>query len=62
MLGNLGFDALVGLVPVVGDLLDIGYKANRRNLRLLRRHFARVVFRRPADLAPLSWVASVGVR
>jgi hypothetical protein len=39
MLSNLGIDFVVGLVPVFGDLFDIGYKANRRNARLLRRHF-----------------------
>jgi hypothetical protein len=40
MLGNLGFDALIGLVPVIGDLVDIGFKANRRNVRLLHRHLS----------------------
>jgi hypothetical protein len=35
MLVNLGIDALVGSVPVLGDLFDAGWKANDRNLRLL---------------------------
>jgi Domain of unknown function (DUF4112) len=39
MLANLGIDFVVGLVPVLGDLFDVGFKANRRNARLLRRHF-----------------------
>jgi hypothetical protein len=39
MLSNLGIDFVVGLVPLLGDLFDIGFKANRRNARLLRRHF-----------------------
>ncbi len=38
MLGNLLLDWLVGSVPLLGDLFDIGFKANRRNLELLRRH------------------------
>ena len=38
MLANLGIDTVVGVVPVLGDLLDIGFKANRRNLKLLHRH------------------------
>jgi hypothetical protein len=42
MLVNLGVDALVGVVPVAGDLFDVAWKANRRNVRLLReRHEAR---------------------
>ena len=42
MLLNLGVDALVGAVPIAGDLFDFAWKANRRNVRLLReRHEAR---------------------
>ena len=42
MLVNLGVDALVGAVPIAGDLFDVAWKANRRNVRLLReRHHAR---------------------
>jgi hypothetical protein len=35
---NIGVGVLVGSVPLFGDAFDIGWKANRRNLRLLRRH------------------------
>jgi hypothetical protein len=38
MVINIGIDALVGTIPVVGDVFDFGYKANRRNLELIRRH------------------------
>jgi hypothetical protein len=38
MLGNIALDSLVGVVPVVGDLFDVGVKANRRNVDLLERH------------------------
>lgn len=41
MLANLGIDLGLGVVPVVGDLVDIGWKANRRNVDLLRRHLQR---------------------
>lgn len=34
---NLALDAAVGLVPVVGDLLDFGVKANRVNLALIEQ-------------------------
>ena len=33
--GNLLLDFLVGLIPVLGDLFDVAFKANVRNLRLL---------------------------
>ncbi len=36
MAANVGVDFLLGAVPVLGDLLDIGWKANRRNVNLLR--------------------------
>ncbi len=35
---NLGIGVLVGSIPVLGDIFDIAWKANRRNLHLLRRH------------------------
>lgn len=38
---NIGIDALVGSVPLVGDLFDVGFKANRRNVALLRAHLER---------------------
>ena len=31
-------DTLFGAIPVVGFLFDMGFKANQRNLRLLREH------------------------
>jgi uncharacterized protein DUF4112 len=35
MLSNIAVDALVGTVPVAGDLFDFFYKAQTRNLALL---------------------------
>jgi hypothetical protein len=37
MAANTGTDYVIGLVPIVGDLFDIAFKANLRNARLLRR-------------------------
>lgn len=36
MCANVALETVVGIVPVVGDLFDLGYKANARNLRLMR--------------------------
>jgi hypothetical protein len=35
MLMNLAGDAVVGFIPLVGDLFDFGFKANVRNVELL---------------------------
>jgi hypothetical protein len=37
---NVAVDAVVGVVPVLGDLFDLFFKANRRNVELLRRSIA----------------------
>ncbi len=38
---NVGRDALIGTVPVLGDLYDIHSKANVRNIELLRADLQR---------------------
>lgn len=37
MLGNVAFQGVVGTVPVAGDAIDVLFRANMRNARLLRR-------------------------
>ncbi|MBT9383835.1 DUF4112 domain-containing protein [Pseudooceanicola sp. CBS1P-1] len=37
MAGNIMLDWLLGMVPVLGDIFDIGWKANLRNVALMRR-------------------------
>lgn len=41
MIGNVALDGLVGAVPLVGDLFDTMWRANIRNVRLLRKHLER---------------------
>jgi hypothetical protein len=41
MVVNVLIDTVVGSVPLLGSLFDVYFKANRRNLRLLRRHLER---------------------
>lgn len=40
MLLNLALDALFGVVPLLGDLIDLGYRANTRNVALLESRAA----------------------
>jgi hypothetical protein len=41
MIGNVALDGLFGAVPLVGDVFDVMWRANRRNMRLLREHLER---------------------
>ncbi len=50
MMANVAFDGAVGAVPLAGDLLDAAFKANRRNVALLRRHLERKGGLRPSEI------------
>jgi len=41
MIGNVGVDTLVGEIPLLGDLFDVGFKSNIRNLSLIEQHLHR---------------------
>jgi len=38
MLLNIALDAILGAIPLVGDLFDFAFKANEKNLALIERH------------------------
>lgn len=38
MIGNAAVDAIIGAIPLAGDLFDFGWKSNQRNMALLERH------------------------
>ena len=52
MLLNSAIDLAVGAIPVIGDAFDLWFKANTRNLRLMRRHLED-----PQASTRGSWVA-----
>lgn len=58
MTGNLVVDLVVGSVPVLGDIFDLGFRANDRNLALITTHMQAPERRRRSDLAV---VVGVGV-
>ncbi|MBE3637666.1 DUF4112 domain-containing protein [Mangrovicoccus algicola] len=39
---NVGLDTVLGSVPLAGDVFDLAFKANRRNVALLSREMARM--------------------
>jgi hypothetical protein len=72
MLGNITVDALVGTVPLFGDLFDFAFKAQTRNLALLdawlasphrtaRRSFWSLVLIPGAILATFAALTATGV-
>jgi hypothetical protein len=38
LVGNYLLDFLAGSIPLLGDLWDFGFKANKRNLKLIQKH------------------------
>ncbi len=41
MAANTTIDTVLGSIPVVGDVFDVAYKANRKNVALLRAHLEK---------------------
>ncbi len=59
MLINVAIDAILGAIPVLGDVFDFAFKANEKNLALIERH--RGDPQRPATLGDKLVVAGVAV-
>lgn len=43
MITNVIADFLIGLVPLVGDVADVFYKANKKNLTIIHDHLGKTV-------------------
>jgi hypothetical protein len=41
MLLNILLDAIIGGIPIIGNLFDFVYKANNKNIRLLKNHYGK---------------------
>ena len=39
MIGNILLDVIVGSIPILGNIFDFFYKANNRNIGLLKKHY-----------------------
>jgi hypothetical protein len=39
MVLNVVIDSLVGAIPVLGDIFDVAFKANQRNMKLMQQHY-----------------------
>ena len=38
MLANVGIEVVAGAVPILGDVFDMGFKANLRNIAIIEEH------------------------
>ena len=52
MLANAGFDYVLGLIPLVGDIGDVFFKANTRTVRILKEHLRKKARPRSAEAPP----------
>ncbi len=41
MVANTAIDTALGSIPFVGDMFDVAYRANTKNVALLRRHLEK---------------------
>lgn len=41
MVANTALDTLIGAIPVAGDVFDVMFRANLKNMALLRRHLEK---------------------
>ena len=56
MLLNVAIDLLIGVVPILGDAVDVFWKANSKNMALLERHAGDV---RPASIGDWLFVGGI---
>lgn len=56
MLVNAALDLAIGAIPVLGDAFDLWFKANTRNLGLMRRHLEH-----PDTSTRNEWLVLVGL-
>ena len=56
MVTNVAIDGVVGSVPLLGDLFDVGWRANTRNTDLLDRHLAEPAATRRASAGVVAGV------
>jgi Domain of unknown function (DUF4112) len=41
MAGNIGVDALLGAIPLIGAVPDFFFRSNTRNLKIIKKHLDR---------------------
>ena len=49
MIANTAVDTVIGAIPVAGDVFDVMFRANLKNMALLRKHLEKKGLRREAS-------------
>ena len=57
MMANVLLDTAVGAIPLVGDLFDVGFKANTRNVQLLESYWHR----EPTEAGPSGMPRTISI-
>jgi hypothetical protein len=57
MVGNIAVDGVIGSVPLLGDLFDVGWRANVRNTELLDRHLVEPAATKRGSVAVVAGIA-----
>lgn len=52
MIGNMAIDSTIGAIPVLGDAFDVMFRANMKNMALLRRHLEKQGLQGPRFAGP----------
>ena len=52
MIGNVAIDSTIGAIPLLGDAFDVMFRANMKNMALLRRHLEKQGLQGPAFAGP----------
>jgi len=53
MMVNVGLEALIGTIPLIGDIFDAVWKANARNLAMLERHLGTSSTEKSSNAGPI---------
>ncbi|MDG1544904.1 MAG: DUF4112 domain-containing protein [Candidatus Poseidoniia archaeon] len=41
MISNILLDTTIGIIPIIGDIFDIFWKSNKRNLKIIEKHLQK---------------------
>ena len=50
MAGNVAIDTAIGTIPFAGDIFDVAYRANMKNIALLKKHVEKHGLRGPSTI------------
>jgi hypothetical protein len=58
MVGNIAIDTVVGSLPLLGDLFDVGWQSNTRNVAIMERDLAATGIHRHSSKAVLALIVA----